>query len=647
MARATEGRHQPGPPPPDAIPAGLFREAFDRSAAGVVIVAPDGTCLLANRMLCELSGYEAAELAGMPAAHLAVARARHHVERLRQQMLDGKLDAASREAVLARKDGSHVWVRVTTSLLRDQSGAPTYFVAQLVDVSDRRLNEEQLARSQQIARIGSWEWDVTSDSVTWSDELYTLYGVDPKTFESTYEGFLALVHPEDRSAIERSVSAVLSGQEDGYHVTIRIVRPDGSAVPVDVTTEALRDDTGRLVRLAGVARDVTAELDAARELTSLRGELAQAHRLEAIGRLAGGVAHEINNALTAIGGYAELVLEQLPPGHPARRDVESLRRVAGDVATLPRQLLAFARRQSLRPRSVDVGALVGDAEPLLRHLLAPRCHLRLLGAPTGVRATVDPGQLQLVLVNLVLNARDAMPEGGTATIETDCRELWGADASALDVAPGTYAALVVSDDGVGMDEDTVRHALEPFFTTKPDGDGGGLGLATVYGAARQSGGTVTIDSRPGAGTRVEVLIPATVSMPREPVALKAPESTTVLVVEDQPAVRSVAERALKAGGYRVVGAASAAEALAAADEHAIDLLVADIRLSGGPGGIELARELRARQSSLPVVLVSGYTDVELEPGDHVFLPKPFSPGDLQAAAAAALGQPPPADAPRS
>ncbi len=616
----------------------LFRDAFERATTGIAIVDPDGVCVMANDALCTLSGYDAEELAGSAMFDLAVPAARVELEGIRCALLAGEAETASGESLLRRKDGSKRWVRLAATLVRDTKEAPLHFVVSLVDIGALRASQERLSRSQSIARLGSWEWDIAADEVTWSDELYRLSGVDPAEHDTTYAGFLALVHEEDRPRIEQAMTAALDGT-DRYRVEIRLVRPDGTICAVEAIGQTDRDETGRPVRLVGVARDITAEREAAGELARLRGELTEAQRLEAIGRLAGGIAHEINNALTAIGGYAELVLSELEPASPARRDVEALRRVAGDAAALPRQLLAFARRQSLRPREVDIEASVVEAEPLLRHVLAPDCTLKRVATPTGVRATFDPGQLQVVLVNLALNAKEAMLKGGVLTIETDRRAVSRDDARRHGIEPGMYAVLSVSDTGTGMDEETRRRAVEPFFSTKPGEDGAGLGLATVYGVVTQSGGAVVIDSDPGSGTRIDVLIPAvTVEVVQGGRAGPAtPAETTVLVVEDQPAVLDIAVRALRTAGYMVVAAASAVEGRALAQEHDVDLLVSDVRLADGSSGIELARGLREQQSALPVVLISGYADVELEPGDHFFLPKPFSPSDLRAMAAAALG----------
>lgn len=622
-----------------ATPPAVLRDVFERSAVGVAVVAPDGRCLHANDALCDLSGYTRDELSGAPISGLAQPSAGAEIEAARVAMLEGSVDSDIREALLRRKDGSTQWVRVIVSLVRDDEGVPQHFVSQLVDIGELRASEEALVRAQRVAGLGSWEWDVTTDRVTWSDSLYRIVGLDTAARDASFAASVELIHEADRPLVEAAVARVRSGAEDGFREVVRLVREDGTICMLEATAVAKRDSDGRLVLLSGVARDITAEREKDAEVSKLREELAEAHRLEAVGRLAGGIAHKINNALTAISGYAELALSDLEPTSAARRDVETLRAVARDAASLPRQLLAFARRQSLRPRNVDIEALVVDGEPLLRQVLGPECTLRRDPTTTGVRASVDPGQLQVVLVNLALNAKEAMPHGGVVTIATDRRTVAADQADHLGLAAGVYASLTVSDTGRGMDEATRRRAVEPFFSTKPEAEHAGLGLAAVYGVVRQSGGAVVIDSDPGGGTRVEVLIPAATVGERSERAAAPPAETTVLVVEDQDAVREIAERSLRAAGYTVVAAASATEAHAAAEQRDVDLLVADVRLADGESGIDLARGLRERQSTLPVVLISGYSDVEPAPGDHVFLPKPFSPDDLRAAAAAALGRP--------
>ena len=373
---------------------------------------------------------------------------------------------------------------------------------------------------------------------------------------------------------------------------------------------------------------------------SASAQLRQAQKMEAVGRLAGGVAHDFNNILTAITGHAELLLEDLGLHDPRRADVDEIRRSAERAAGLTRQLLAFSRQQVLQPKVVDVNALVLDMDKLLRRLIGEDVELATVLDPALGRVKADPGQLEQVIVNLAVNARDAMPDGGKLTLETrniDLDSSYTLEHSL--VKPGPYVQLTVSDSGIGMDEETQAHAFEPFFTTKPRGQGTGLGLAMVYGTVKQSGGFIWVYSEPGHGATFKIYLPR-VDTPTEPATLPAPTvqpargSETVLLAEDEPAVRAIAQQALERHGYTVLAAPSGAAALALAAQHAatIDLLLTDVVMPG-MSGRDLADRLTAQRPGIRVLYISGYTDNAivrhgmLEPG-LAYLQKPFRPHAL-------------------
>jgi signal transduction histidine kinase/CheY-like chemotaxis protein len=364
-------------------------------------------------------------------------------------------------------------------------------------------------------------------------------------------------------------------------------------------------------------------LDQMEEQRRLEQQLQHAQKLEAVGRLAGGVAHDFNNILTAIAGYSELALQQLAPNHPVRGDIDEVRRSARRASELTRQLLAFSRRQVLAPQIVDLNAVVLDAQRMLGRLLGGDIDLQttLAVAPALVRA--DQGQLEQVVTNLVLNARDAMPQGGSIRIET--------------IAGRDTVLLSVEDDGLGMDDATRELIFEPFFTTKDPGKGTGLGLAMVHGIVTQSSGSITVDSAPGRGARFELVFPR-VALGAVPEAAAVevapgPGTETVLVVEDEPAVRDLARRILELEGYAVVTASSGEEALRLWDDVGpVDALLTDIVMPG-LGGRELAATLTSRSPRLRVVLMSGYTqnaeqlDGLLASG-AAFVEKPFTSSAL-------------------
>jgi len=407
---------------------------------------------------------------------------------------------------------------------------------------------------------------------------------------------------------------------------------DGRRLVLLETSSGVRDEQGRLVALRGFLRDVT-------EQRQLEDHLRQAQKMEAVGQLAGGVAHDFNNLLTVIFGYSDLVLAGLPAQDPMRADVEEIRNAGRRAGELTRQLLAFGRRQVLSPRLLDLNRVVGDMEKLLRRLIGEHIELvTRLDDGLGV-CRADPGQIEQVIVNLAVNARDAMPDGGRLVISTANAVLEDEGARRQLVAPGVYVLLQVSDTGVGMDEGVRERIFEPFFTTKELGQGTGLGLATVYGIVKQSGGHIAVESQRGEGSAFSVYLPRAEGVV-EPTALAAAGGApggreSILLVEDEEAVRALVARYLRQLGYRVLEASDGPQALAvAAAARSIDLLLTDMVMPR-LGGAELAARLRAARPGLPVLFVSGHSDQAqglLQSGalgkGVAFLQKPYSTDEL-------------------
>jgi len=423
----------------------------------------------------------------------------------------------------------------------------------------------------------------------------------------------------------------IAGEIPRYRADVRIRTPAGEQKWIRDSSLPLRDEkTGRIVGALGILLDIT-------EHKRLEEQLRQAQKMEAVGRLAGGVAHDFNNLLTAIGGYSDLLLADLEVADPRRSDVVEIKKATDRAAALTRQLLAFSRRQVLQPTVLDLNAVVTGAEKLLRRLIGEDILLvtRLDPALGAVRA--DAGQVEQVVMNLAVNARDAMRRGGTLTIETT-NVVVGAEGrpgEKASIPPGPYVELRVADTGTGMDAETQRRLFEPFFTTREKGEGTGLGLATVYGIVKQSGGFIWVDSAPGLGTTFTVHLPQVFEsvVPGEAAGSTGADvsgTETILVVEDEPAVREVACKALLAYGYTVLEAGDANGALAlAADRGArVDLLLTDVVMPG-LSGRALAERLLAERPGLRVLFMSGYTDDAiglhgvLEPGTN-FLQKPFA-----------------------
>ncbi len=377
-----------------------------------------------------------------------------------------------------------------------------------------------------------------------------------------------------------------------------------------------------------------------RELSQAQDQFRQAQKMEAVGRLAGGVAHDFNNLLTAITGYSDLLMRSLPEGDRRRSDLEQIKHAADRAARLTRQLLAFSRRQVLQPRVLDLNIVITDVEKMLRRVIGEDIDLLVIPGSGLGRVKADPGQLDQVILNLAVNARDAMPQGGKLTIETADVELDGAHGQQHVAAqPGPYVMLAVSDTGCGMDAETRSHLFEPFFTTKEVGKGTGLGLATVYGIVTQSGGTVSVYSEPGRGTTFKLYLPCVEEAVEWPVPAASPVplvegSETILVVEDEEAVRSLARMVLERKGYTVLEACHGVEALRISERHQgpIALMLTDL-IMPELGGRELAGRLAAVRPDTKILYMSGYTDNGIVhqgvlDARTAFLSKPFTPDAL-------------------
>jgi signal transduction histidine kinase len=438
---------------------------------------------------------------------------------------------------------------------------------------------------------------------------------------------------------------------------LAILQREAPAVPLIIVTGSLDEETAaecikagasdyvlktNLTRLASAVRGALTLAKSQAHSRSLELQLIQSQKMEAVGRLAGGIAHDFNNILTAIGGYTDLLLADLPADDPRRRDLEEIHQAAQRAASLTQQLLAFSRRQVMQPKVIDLNQLVANIEKMLRRLIGEDILFATALHPRTGNVRADPGQIEQVIVNLAVNARDAMPSGGRLTIETrnvELDEFYAADHPG--VTPGRYVMLAVTDTGIGMTEETKAHIFEPFFTTKARGKGTGLGLATVYGIVQQTGGHIWPYSEPGKGTTMRVYLPR-VEEPADPLEKTGEISPqdlrgteTILLVEDEDAVRAVTRQLLERNGYTVLEAPDGREALALVDKRPkpdIDLLLTDV-IMPGMSGRELAEHIQSRCPKLRVLYMSGYTDDAvvrhgmLEPGLS-YLEKPFRPATL-------------------
>jgi signal transduction histidine kinase len=504
----------------------------------------------------------------------------------------------------------------------DHSGSP-----ELTSLEQQRAI---LEKAQDVAHIGSWAIELDgSNRLNASAEAFRIFDIPPSNFDGTGRPFRAKVHPADREMVQNATQRAFQ-ERRVYEIEYRIIRPDGVRW-IHEKGDALRDEHGQPVRMIGIVQDIT-------DRRLLEDQLRQAQKMEAIGRLAGGIAHDLNNALTAVAGYAELALGQLEESNPVRDDVEEIRRGAERATSVTRQLLAFSRKELLEPRLFDLNKTITTLSRLLGRLLGPDVQVSTNLAPSVPPILGDPGQFEQAIINLAVNARDAMPGGGTLTLTTSVEDMDAAAArSNTPMTPGRYVALRVADTGMGMTPSTLAHIFEPFFTTKGPGKGTGLGLSMVYGTLKQIGGFIFADSEIGHGTTFRLYLrPAAPPAGDQtaPPAVDAANGTsqfTILVAEDEPAVRSAVAAALRSDGHRLLLASSAEEAeeLLRLHPNEIDLVVTDA-IMPGKSGIDLARALTAAQRGLHVIVMSAYAQDVLTDADDTIdiLAKPFTPRDL-------------------
>jgi two-component system, cell cycle sensor histidine kinase and response regulator CckA len=522
---------------------------------------------------------------------------------------------------------------------RDRSGQLLRMVGVMSDITAERealaglRSSEERFREITAATIDQVFWLSNHDGSKTeyvSPAYETVWGRSCESLYRDASTFLDAIHEDDRARIE----ACLPRQREGlYDEVYRIRRPDGSIAWIRDRAFPIRDATGEVVRVVGVATDITGQ-------RQLEQQLAQAQRMESIGRLAGGVAHDFNNLLTVILPSVQMALAKLPPGSSVQGELDAIEDAADRAARLTAQLLAFARRQVVAPARLELNELARHMEQLLRRVIGEDIELTTVLAAEPDAVVADRSQLEQVLVNLAINARDAMPHGGrlsiaTRTVSVDRQQAGGVRVKEADhVEPGEYVVLAVSDTGVGIPNHALPHVFEPFFTTKPAGRGTGLGLSTCYGIVHQAGGVISVDTAVGRGTTFTIMLPRAReharAVERRPRARAARGNETVLYVEDEPAVRKVGVAILSDEHYRVLEAAGGPEALqlAASYDGLIHLLITDVvmpRMSG----TELARRLIARRPELRVLYTSGYTeDAVVHQGvldpKTAFLQKPFA-----------------------
>ncbi|HUZ83028.1 MAG TPA: PAS domain S-box protein, partial [Gaiellaceae bacterium] len=585
-----------------------FRGAFHASSLGMALTTLDGTFVQVNDKLAEMLGYTVDELSSLGVRGIShpddlgvdLARA--------EQLRTGEIDSYRREKRYLRKNGSVLWAELTVSLVVGNDGEPTHVVSHVQDMTAQKeaslLFEATFARSVVPKLIADDERRIVELNQSAAD----LLGVShDDALRLTVDDLLPEEPIADLWASFLEVGAL--------EAEVTLHRPDRAQRRIELTATA----NVRPGRHIAVVRDLTRQKD-------LEGQLRQAQKMEAVGRLAGGIAHDFNNLLTAIAGYSEFLIDGQTDAR-LRRHAEEIKKAAARAAALTGQLLAFSRRQVLQPRVLDLNAVVSDMDMMLRRLIGEDVELVTMLEPELGAIRADPTQLEQVIVNLAVNARDAMPGGGSVTIET--ANIFVDDDAAVE--------LRLTDTGVGMSDAERSQLFDPFFTTKAGGTG--LGLATVHGIVEQSGGTIEVTSSPGMGSSFRILFPSVAALtdrPESPAAVAKPRrgDETVLLVEDEAVVRLLVAEILEASGYTVLQAADGPSALELVRRHAgeISLLVTDVVMPG-MSGPEVAQSVTAMRPGTVVLYMSGYTDSAighhgvLEPG-IAFLQKPFSTDDL-------------------
>ncbi len=638
-----------------------WRRLLEVAYEGICTVDAAGLITYANPRFAEMLQRTRDELLGLDffgllnASDAAAARARFAANRWGT--------SETHEVMLHRRDATPLWALQAASPVFEGDGTFVETLYLHSDVTARhiadaerdvatsrlRATEARLRLAMSVAGMVVWERDLDSD-VLWN--LVPAEGTEMRAdVMGQFADFLDAVHPEDRARVAQANAAAIAADGD-FAVEHRIAGVDGSLRWLRSVGGVVGGDANGPRRVVGVSLDVT-------EQRTLEDQLRQAQKLEAVGQLAGGIAHDFNNLLTVISGSLELLTDdlpsELPDDHPARTDAAEIRHAAERAGTLVRQLLTFSRKQPISATLLDLGSVVRNAERLLRRVIGEEISLDVeIGAERGT-IEADAGQLEQVLMNLAVNARDALltPQhgypghGGTLRLAVDTTTLHTAELGTWPgLSEGRYARLTVTDTGHGMDAATRLRVFEPFFTTKDVGLGTGLGLSTVFGIVQQAHGAIHVDSTPGVGTTFTILFPlvttAQVNSNASPTAPLPVSGATVLLVEDEPALRLTTRRLLERGGYTVREAANGSDALRSWTAHGntIDVILTDVRMPE-VGGHQLMQRLRAERPTLPVVYMSGYSETRIATMDaganEAFVAKPFSSVELLQTLADVLG----------
>ncbi|MDZ7360668.1 MAG: response regulator [candidate division KSB1 bacterium] len=614
----------------------------------VIVLDPKGEVIFMNAAAENLTGWTQKDAAGKAVAEIF-------------QIVDGDGQTAAtnesltpaggeRQSWLLAKDGRKIPIDDEAAALRDEAGNLTGAVLVFRDITARRqaqANEERFRQMAENIREVFWMLDAKQSTLLYVSPAYEeIWGRSCESLYQQPQSFFEAIHPDDRERVMAAHARQLAGEQT--HEEYRLCRADGKERWIWDRRFPIKDKNGEVYRIAGIAEDITERKRAEEALRHSEEQLRKSQRLEAIGRLAGGLAHDFNNMLTAIIGTSELAMLELHRDHPVRRDLKEIKQTADRAAHLTRQLLAFARQQIIAPGILNVNDLLLNLDKMLRRLIGEDIELVIAPSSDIGLVKAEAGQIEQVIVNLAVNARDAMPQGGKLILQTENTTIEQKTSSQpVELPPGEYVVLTVCDNGLGMTEEAKSHLFEPFFTTKEVGKGIGLGLATCYGIIKQNGGHIEVKSAVGEGSTFRIYLPRIDKMAGAMLEQEGPGALlqgsrpsgneTVLLVEDEPTVREVATRMLREQGYNVLVAANGDEALnlvRSRPSEPIHLLVTDVvmpRLSGRA----VADQLRATRPEMKVLFISGYSDDTLtrhgassRDTNLNFLQKPFSPSLL-------------------
>jgi two-component system, cell cycle sensor histidine kinase and response regulator CckA len=616
---------------------GAIVESSDDAILGKTL---DGIITSWNKGAEKIYGYLENEVIGQPISILVPTDREDETPQILGRLARGEA-INYYETVRRRKDGQEIQISLNISPIRNLAGRIIGASSIARDITERKRVDQELMESEERFRelaenIGEVFWisDLENKQVMYVSPAYEkIWGRSCESLYASPRSWIEAIHPEDK---ERSVAILASHQLQGSRdMTYRIVRPDGSIRWIRDRGFPVRDESGNIVRIAGISEDITESKEAEGALQRANAQLRQVQKMEAIGRLTAGVAHDFNNLLTVISGHSELLAMFFPSEERWSESISEIRRATKLGTASIRQLLAFGRQQILEPKVLDLNAVISETEKMLRRLIGEDVRLITVLHPGISPVRADLGQLNQMILNLAVNARDAMPQGGNLTLETRQVDLHADDIeSHLNVRPGRYVLLTVADTGWGMAPDVQARIFEPFFTNKGEGQGTGLGLSVVLGIIQQSEGCIDVESRPGIGTKFKIYLPSVQEpadeLPQSTQPKPARGSETVLLVEDEEPVRNITSRLLQALGYRVVEAENGEEALRLFNAYngKIDLLLTDVVMPG-LGGREVAEALRALNPDLKVLFQSGYTDDTVVRrgilrSEVAFLKKPFT-----------------------